>query len=82
MSINVLFVHGGTLEKAGTEAYMMNVFRQAKAFDIHIDFLVFGCTKGFYDEEVLRSGSIIYRIPYRPIDLKDKHQSIKTIIKI
>lgn len=79
MSIKVLFVHGGTLEKAGTEAYMMNVLKYAKENNIQIDFLVFGCTPGFYDEKVLKMNSKIYRIPYRPIDLKYKEDSIKTI---
>ena len=81
MSLKVLFVHGGTLEKAGTERYMMNVLNHAQSHDIHIDFLVFGTKESFYDEEVLMRGSKIYRIPYQFHDFKKQHVSIRKIKK-
>lgn len=65
-AIKILFVHGGTLSKAGTEAYMMSVFRNVDPSQIHIDFLVFGQAHGYYDQEVLSQGSKIYRLPMTP----------------
>ena len=79
MSIKVLFVHGGTLEKAGTERYMMNVLNHAQSHDIHIDFLVFGTKDSYYDEEVLMRGSKIYRVPYQFSDFTRPHLSIRKI---
>lgn len=82
MSTKVLFVHGGTLEKAGTERYMMNVLNHAQSHGIHIDFLVFGTKNSYYDEEVLMRGSKIYRIPYQFSDFATSHCSIKKIKKM
>lgn len=81
--LKILFIHGGTLRRAGTEAYMMNVFRHVDPKRIHIDFLVFGREEAAYDQEVITHGSKIYRIPYTPQDLKIKgisYSSIKNLI--
>lgn len=78
----ILFVHGGTLKKAGTETFMMSVFRNIDAHRFHIDFLVFGEEPGDYDNEVLSSGSKIFRFPLNvkgflnPQNLKTLKQSI------
>lgn len=62
MPKKVLFIHGGTLEKAGTESFMMNVLRHIDKSAYQIDFVVFGCKPGTYDEEVRSHGSKIYAI--------------------
>ncbi len=62
----ILFVHGGILQKAGTETYMMSVFRNIDASKYTIDFLVFGEAEGAYDHEVLTKGSKIFRLPTSP----------------
>lgn len=77
--IKVLYVHGGTLEKAGTETFMMNVLRFIDPKKVHIDFLVFGCKPGAYDNEVLDHGSKIFRVPYTPKDFKRKDRSLRDI---
>lgn len=63
MTFKILFVHGGTLQQAGTESYMMSVFRNIDTSRYHIDFLVFGTESGYYDMEVLEANSKIYRVP-------------------
>ena len=80
--IKVLFAHGGTLEKAGTEAYMMSVFRNVDPKKVRIDFLVFGCKEGYYDKEVITRGGKIYRIPLTPDDFLKKNPTRSTIMKI
>lgn len=80
-SIKVLFVHGGTLEKAGTETFMMNVLRFVDPKKVHIDFLVFGRKPGAYDQEVLDYGSKIFRVPYTPKDFKKNDMSLRAIKK-
>ncbi|AMC93901.1 hypothetical protein AOC36_07860 [Erysipelothrix larvae] len=79
--IKVLFVHGGTLKRAGTETFLMNTLRTIDATRVHIDFMVFGRTPGDFDQEVLDHGCKIYRIPYTPQDLKIKGPSIREIKK-
>ena len=79
----VLFVHGGTLQKAGTETYMMSVFRHINPEKYHIDFVVFGLETGDYDQEVLDKGATIYRFPTNPIKLMKmaKSASFKQTLK-
>lgn len=62
MPKKILFIHGGTLEKAGTESFMMNVLRHIDKSAYQIDFVVFGCKPGAYDDEVRSYGSKIYAI--------------------
>lgn len=75
----ILFIHGGTLKQAGTETYMMSVFRNIDRSKYHIDFLVFGEETSFHDLEVLNSGSKIYRFPTKPS--KQLFKKIKAIKK-
>lgn len=77
--IKVLFIHGGTLEKAGTEAYMMSVFRNVDPQHIHIDFLVFGYKEGAYDKEVLSRGSRIFKVPMSLHELRTHHYEFRTL---
>lgn len=65
----ILFVHGGILQKAGTETYMMSVFRHIDPEKYQIDFVVFGLEAGDYDDEVLAKGATIYRLPTNPMKL-------------
>lgn len=76
----VLFIHGGTLQKAGTETYMMSVFRNIDPLKYTIDFVVFGEKPGAYDQEVLDKNSIIFRIP-TSISKIGKLKAIKNQIK-
>lgn len=79
----ILFVHGGTLKKAGTETFMMSVFRNIDKSKFHIDFLVFGETPGDYDQEVIEAGAKIFRFPLKisnllhPTHLRTLNKSIQ-----
>lgn len=61
--INVLYVHGGSLNLAGTEAVMMNYYRNISKDEISIDFLVHGNDVGYYDKEIIENGNTIYHAP-------------------
>lgn len=76
----VLFIHGGILQKAGTETYMMSVFRNIDPLKYTIDFVVFGENQGAYDQEVLDKNSKIFRIP-TSIAKTGKLKTIKNQIK-
>lgn len=79
----ILFVHGGTLEKAGTESYMMSVYHNIDKEKYSIDFLVFGNKEGYYDKEIEANGNTIYRLPMSlgEIVSKDSYFKIKREIK-
>jgi len=53
------------LDRAGTEAFMMNVFRGIDASKFHIDFLIFSQEETGYSKEIESTGAIVYRLPSR-----------------
>ena len=63
--INILFVNGGPMNRGGIESFMMNYYRHIDSSKVHIDFIVHGDTPGAYDDEIVKSGSIIYRVPIK-----------------
>lgn len=63
--INILFVNGGPMNRGGVESFMMNYYRHIDNNKVHIDFIVHGDTPGAYDDEIIESGSIIYRVPVK-----------------
>ncbi|AMC92901.1 hypothetical protein AOC36_02545 [Erysipelothrix larvae] len=65
--IRVLYIHGGTLARGGTESFMMNTLRTISR-DIHIDFVVHGDEKGVYDDEVEALGSSLMHVPIKSKD--------------
>ncbi|MGL5540778.1 MAG: glycosyltransferase, partial [Erysipelotrichaceae bacterium] len=64
----VLYIHGGLLQRGGTEAYMMNYYRHLDHSQVQIDFAVHGEGVGVYDEEIKALGGTIVSLP-----LKLKH---------
>ena len=60
----VLFI-SHHLNRAGTEAFMMNVFRGIDQSKFRVDFLLYTDKKTDYTEEVERSGSMVWRVPSR-----------------
>ena len=58
----VLYVHGGLLVRGGTEAVMLNYFRNLDPTCVHVDFMVHGFGQGVHDEEILASGSQIFHV--------------------
>ncbi len=69
--IKVLNVISG-LNHAGTEAVVMNYYRNIDRTKIQFDFLVLNLGDGYYEDEILRLGGNIYKIPsFRQNPLKN-----------
>lgn len=78
--IRVLFVNGGLMDYGGISSFLINYFRQLKTIsDFHFDFCVIGLEKGPLDDEVLDSGSKIYRIHPRSQNIKKYHEDLKSV---
>ena len=78
-----------SLDTGGAETFLMKVYRHLDKSKYQIDFVV--CKDGFFDNEVLKSGGKIYKIPLRrkyPIksflELKriTKENSYKSVLKL
>ena len=78
--IKILYMHGGTLARGGTEAFMMNTFRNVSDF-VHIDFLVHGFEEGIYDAEIKAKGSKVFYVPIKSKDYFGNVREIKRILK-
>ena len=77
----VLYVHGGLLNTGGTESVMLNYFRNIDRKKVHIDFLVHGFGKGYYDDEILITGSKIFNVVPKGQNYFQNTSEIKRIIK-
>lgn len=62
--INVIFV-STYLARNGTEAFMMNVFRNIDKSKYHIDFMCFSREDIAYEDEIEQSGSRVFVLPQR-----------------
>lgn len=56
-----------SLKIGGIQSYLMNVYRNIDRDKIQFDFLIFDAAKGEFEEEILRLGGIIYRLPSRRV---------------
>ncbi len=74
--INVLFV-STYLARNGTEAFMMNVFRNLDREKYHVDFLIFSRKGIVYEEEIKKSGSSVFVLPPRKAGWK-YYKSLKS----
>lgn len=69
--VKVLNVISG-LNHAGTEAVVMNYYRNMDRTKIQFDFLVLNLGEGYYEDEISRLGGSIYKIPsFRQNPLKN-----------
>ncbi len=65
------------LNKGGAETNLMNYYRNMERSQFHIDFLVHR-ENGFFEQEILNSGSKIYRLPpILPWKLKEYKKAVK-----
>ncbi|NMO96636.1 glycosyltransferase family 1 protein [Paenibacillus lemnae] len=53
----------GTMNRAGTETMLMNLYRQMDRSRIQFDFMIHTHKQGDYDEEILQLGGRLYRMP-------------------
>ncbi len=71
MMIRVLMVLGGTMKYGGTEAFLMNYYRNIDRHKIQFDFVLQGDEPGVYDSEITALGGRIFHVP-----LKSRHPII------
>ena len=62
--IKILFV-SHYLSRNGTEAFMMNVFRNIDRSKFHVDFLIFSRKGIAYGDEIVGNGGMVYVLPER-----------------
>lgn len=79
--MRVLYIHGGALLRGGTEAYMMNYFRNMDRTKVQIDFVVHSFEKGVYDNEIEALGGRIYRVPVKSKDPIGNRRMLTQIIR-
>ncbi len=77
--IRILYIHGGILARGGTEAYMMNYYRNIDRTKVQIDFVVHGFQKGVYDDEIQALGGRIYHVPVKSKDPIGNRKALKEI---
>lgn len=77
----ILYVHGGLLHRGGTEAVMLNYYRNMDKSRVHIDFLVHGFGQGEYDEEVLSAGSQIFHVVPKGENYRENARQIREILR-
>ena len=77
--IRILYIHGGILARGGTEAYMMNYYRNIDRTKVQIDFVVHGFDKGVYDDEIESLGGHIYHVPVKSKDPIGNRKALKEI---
>ena len=76
----VLYVHGGLLNTGGTEAVMMNYYRNIDSDKVHIDFLLHGFGEAAYDNEIIANGGKIFNVIPKGQNFKENAQQIKDIL--
>ena len=79
--MRVLYIHGGALLRGGTEAYMMNYFRNMDRTKVQIDFVVHSFEKGVYENEIEDLGGRIYRVPVKSKDPIGNRRMLTQIIR-
>lgn len=79
--IRILYIHGGALLRGGTEAYMMNYYRNIDRTKVQIDFVVHSFEKGVYDDEIAALGGRIYRVPVKSKDPIGNRRCLAQIIR-
>lgn len=76
----ILFVVG-SLERNGTETFIMNVYRHLDRSKLQCDFLIFNNSKGGYYDEVLALGGEVFVLPPRSWGLLKNYRALKTFFK-
>lgn len=77
----ILYVVGGKMLRGGTEAYIMNYYRNIDKDKLQIDFIIHGYEKGIYDDEIKKMGGKIYNIPIKSKDYFGNIKALKKIFK-
>jgi len=75
----ILYVHGSTMNRGGTEAYMMNYYRNFDREQLQVDFAVHGFCAGAWDDEIRAMGG---RIIHLPVKSKDPIGNVRALRKL
>lgn len=76
----ILQIVGG-LQIGGLENVVMNYYRNIDRTKFHFDFLVYGDNKGDYEDEAIRLGGRVLRIPAPSEGYYRFYKNLKTLIK-
>ena len=77
---NILFI-SAYLNRAGTETFMMNVFRHVDHTRFHVDFLIFTQQETDYSREVEKNGSKVWRLRGRRKGILHSFIQLKNFFK-
>ncbi len=78
--INILHVVGA-MDRAGTETFIMNLYRHMDRTNVQFDFLVNAQQPCDYDQEIISMGGKIHRIPtYSLINYLSYRQAFRTFL--
>lgn len=77
----VLYVHGGLLNMGGTEAVMMNYYRNFDRKQLQVDFVLHGFGEGAYDEEVINMGGNIFHVVPKGENFAENAKQLREIIE-
>ncbi|HFI0856525.1 TPA: glycosyltransferase, partial [Streptococcus suis] len=66
---------------AGTETFIMTYYRNLSPKDYKIDFLVNTNEKIIFEDEILKCGSKIFRLPRKSLNLKKYYQEIDILFR-
>ena len=76
----ILYVHGSTMNRGGTEAYMMNYYRHFDRSRLQVDFVVHGFGEGAYDAEIKAMGGRIFHVPVKSQDPVGNLRELRKIL--
>jgi len=76
----ILYVHGSTMNRGGTEAYMMNYYRNFDRQRLQVDFVVHGYGTGAYDSEIEAMGGRIFHVPVKSRDPLGNFRELRKIL--
>lgn len=79
--IRVLYINGGSMNRGGTESYMMNYYREMDTSKVQLDFVVHGFEKGAYDEEIKQLGGKMYHVPQKRKNYFGNIRALKKIFQ-
>lgn len=63
--VRVIYILGGSMKYGGTEAFIMNYYRNINKNNVIFDFIFQGNEKGAFDDELIASGSRIFHVVFK-----------------
>lgn len=79
--VRILYVNGGLMDRGGVSSVMMSYYLKFDLSSIYVDFVVHGSTTGERDEEILKRGGKIFKIPPKSKNPIANYTCLKKIMK-